>query len=83
MTKVDLRLLNNDDSDSLIGEGRVWNAADGVTSIDKDLNFPIGHLDPSGSKVKVVVRDLLTLVQMHVYLSLQLPLIMVMRVRFN
>ena len=37
---------------------RVWNAADGVTSIDKDLNFPIGHLDPSpsGSKVKVVVR---------------------------
>ena len=58
MTAVDVRLLNNDDSDSLIGSRRVWNSADGAGQIDKHLNYPIGALNPnpSGSRIKVSVR---------------------------
>ena len=58
MTQIDLRLFNNDNSDSLIGSKRVWNASDGAGQIDKHLNYPIGAIfpNPSGSRIKVVVK---------------------------
>ena len=59
ISAIQVRLFNNDNGDSLIGERNIWAAADGaITNHSSSFNLPIGHLDPSpsGSKVKVTYR---------------------------
>ena len=54
-TSLDFRLLNNSNSDSVIGTANLWKAADGVAQIDRDLFFFHNTLTPSptGSKIKM------------------------------
>ena len=54
-TSLDFRLLNNSNSDSVIGTANLWKAADGVAQIDRDLFFNHNTLTPSptGSKIKM------------------------------
>ena len=59
MSAIQVRLFNNDNGDSLIGERKIWDASDGdIAAHSGSFNLPIGHLDPSpsGSKVKVSYR---------------------------
>ena len=52
-TSLSLRLLNNTDSDSVIGTLPFWNTADGAGPIEKELYFPSGVA--TGSKIKMQV----------------------------
>ena len=57
-TGLSLQLLNNSNSDSVIGQKQFWDNSIGTGDIQQDLFFDLGSLSPSptGSKIKMVLR---------------------------
>jgi hypothetical protein len=53
-TSLSLRLLNNTDSDSIIGTLPFWKTADGTGLVEKELYFPSGVATGSRIKMQVV-----------------------------
>ena len=58
LVSAELRLLNNSNSDSVIGTKEFWSPSDGTGQISKDLFFEHNTLTPSptGSKIKMQLR---------------------------
>lgn len=58
LTRAEIRLLNNSNSDSVIGTKQFWGPNDGTGEVAKDLFFEHGTLSPSptGSKIKIQLR---------------------------
>jgi len=54
-TALDLRVLNNSNSDSVIGTTRLWSLSDGVTQVDREIFHFHNTLTPipTGSKIKM------------------------------